>query len=221
MNSAATQILLPAAIGGLTGGGLAIMLSAGPEEVPAEPVAKVVLAAPLPADCPARKDALTDERARLERALSAVELQLKITEHRRIAREGVEAPWPDAPDPLQVPETYKAKLTAALAEVDGEVLEMECDEYPCIVAVVLPKLDDVNGVSGDATTPMYDALNDHGYVDHELQFATTTSVGDDYVSVFAIRGPQEEAIDNKRTRFRGKRFAKETFERMREVEVEP
>jgi hypothetical protein len=222
MSSPTIQRLAPILVGGVLGGGVAwgIAPQAGPEMPPQTP-AVVVLGQPLPVSCPERKDALEEERARLELELEGIALQLKIGEHRRLAREGEEAPWPDAPDPMQVSATFKANIEASLSEIGGELLEMECDEYPCIVAVAVPKLDEVNGVAGNAMDELFAGLNERGYLDHETVWMTTGDVDNEYISIFAVRGPEDDGISGKRTTFRAERFGEETFERLRDVAEEP
>ena len=220
MDSPAFGVFAPALAGAALGSGIAWALPAPADSsdqglLPPAAI-EVVLERPLPMDCPDRQQVWDKEEERLTLELKGVALQLTINEHRRVAREGIETPWPDSPDPLQSPDTLKKNLQTALSNVGGDVLEMECDEYPCIVAVALPKDDGMSGIAGTAMDDLYEGLNDHGYLDPELVWSTTTEIDGDYVSVFAIRGPDDSDIQSKRASFRGERFSEETFERLRE-----
>jgi hypothetical protein len=169
---------------------------------------EVVLDAPLPRACPDRASSLDAEVQRLEDGIAAALFQQRIIEHRRVQREGVESLWPAEPNPLTRPKAWGAAVEGALADVGGELLALECDEYPCVTAFRMPKLDDVDGISGDAEDAFYEALNARGYEDHEIGASSTwTQDGQYHIVVAAV--PSSEAPELKRLGFRVNRMSKE------------
>ena len=184
--------------GGLTGGLVGSILWApppAPEPAPAPPaVVAVELDAPLPSACPARAAVLAAETARLEGALAAVALQQRILDVRRVQREGAESPWPAEPDPSLRPEVWRAALEEALAEVGGELLELECDEYPCVTAVKVPKEDDFPGVYGGSLDPLKEALAASGYPEHEAWITSMTGLDGAYMASFAMLPVADDAL---------------------------
>ncbi len=162
-----------------------------------------------PDQCPARRTALEEEAARLGRELEAVELQLRIAEYRQIDREGVEQAWPEEPDPMQVPDVLKATLEAALLETHaGELLGMDCDEFPCIVALESGHPPEVpGGASTDAFEPLFEALNATGLADHEIMWSSASGAYGTDSMVLAFAGPDRP--DDKRTKFRAERYAEQ------------
>ncbi len=192
-----------------------------PEPDPTPPATRpVVLAAALPLACPQRQTALDGERERLDGELQALDLQLRIAEHRRVGREGVESEWPDEPPPNHRPEALERNLTKSLGDLGGELLKMECDEYPCLIAVSVPAPPDQDGVPHNALDGLVadfnalDGLTTDFDGSHHSEpskvYASTTLIGDHYVAVFAL-SPDGDEIDQVRTDFRGNRLAGELF----------
>ena len=215
-NRSLLRTLLAAIAGALVGASAGWLVPESTPDPDLQPVLArdVVLAEPLPAHCPDRHNALRDVGDGLVKELEMLDLQLRIIEHRREQREGVEMPWPSVHDPLQAPATLEGNVAAALDEVGGELLELECDEYPCLVSMVVPA-DEGGGVSSDALGPFLEALHARGYADHTKQWNITTRIGEDYAAVIALWSSEED-ISGKRVAFRGDRFGAEIFASLRE-----
>lgn len=100
-----------------------------------------------------------DERvAELEAEVQRLSLMGAIASGRVEGHEGVEQPWPD-----DVPERFtaasiEAAVTTALEQVEGgELLEVDCSEYPCI-AWMQSHLDADPEVWTSSFEPVHDAV---------------------------------------------------------------
>ncbi len=84
----------------------------------------------------------TDLQA-LRDEVAAAELHLALLQGQREAVEGVPQPWTDDLPAADRPEAVEAAVVAAIeAHGEGELLDMDCDEYPCLLAVEFPPSDD-------------------------------------------------------------------------------
>lgn len=203
-------------LAGLAVGAVAFGASPSPETphvapAPIAPLAEVQPPLVLPAQCDGRKVVLDAEAIRLQNEISVIDLQAGIAEQRRLRREGVEQPWPEKPDPLQVPDALRSNLEDALAATGtGHLIGMDCEEYPCIVAIGSGRTAEQEGGITSATfSPLFDALNERGYEDHEALFYTATGVHDTDTLFLAVTGP--DAPNATRTSFRGERYVEEVL----------
>ncbi len=175
---------------------------------------RVVSPLALPDECAGRKVVLDSEANGLLEELEAADLQLRIVEHRRIRREGMEQSWPDDPDPMQMPEVLRISMLEALDETGvGNLVGMDCEEYPCIVAIETGRPPSVEGGSDVSVFfPALVALNDKGYDEHDLLWFVSAGVHGTDTMIFAVTGP--ERPDKARTIFRGERYAEEIWSEM-------
>ncbi len=100
-----------------------------------------------------------DERvSELEAEVQRLSLLGAIASGRVEGHEGIEQAWPEALPDRFTPEGVEAAVAAALEEVEGgELLEVDCSEYPCI-AWMQSHLDADPEVWTSSFTPVHEAL---------------------------------------------------------------
>lgn len=143
---------IAAAVGGALIGGVA-MVTLGAAIAPSTDVAVPVEggsrsdataeaepgAIPLEAvPCVARQDAARDAATRAGKELAALQLSERLLEGQLGPMGGLPSPWDaDVPDGEREP-AVRAALAAAAAELDDvDMLDVHCEEYPCIATAVL------------------------------------------------------------------------------------
>lgn len=128
-------------------------------------------------DCDERRTVLVQQRESVQDELATARLRLRFMEARRLQREGPEQPWvPDA-DPRLVPETFERAAREAAERADMDVLELDCAEFPCIVAVQRHVQPDHTGNSSADYAAFVEDLAEQGYT--ELRRSTSAVGADD------------------------------------------
>lgn len=141
------------------------------------------------AETPAAGEPPSDEigRLRFENALYRGQL----------ARlQGEPQPWPESVPAHLVPEAFEAAVRAgAEASGLGEVVGIDCDEYPCIAFVELPE-----GSGIETIKPATEALADHVQAgDEGARVLQMLSLDDDHGGMVALAVlPAEESPDDAR-----------------------
>ncbi|GDX78384.1 hypothetical protein LBMAG42_01950 [Deltaproteobacteria bacterium] len=147
----------------------------------------------------------------LERQLAGARLQAGINAGIVQTHEGVAQPWPkDVPAPFR-PEAFRRHLDAALEASPGaSVVEVDCDEFPCI-AVLTTSAPGADWVSGlEAVHERMNADGTFGDVG-VMGLAAATDDGEDarrYYAFAMAPGPVSEE-GRARTGFRGKALVDE------------
>lgn len=172
----------------------------------------------LPSDCADRQEALQAEHDRLELAVNATSLSLRIAVAQRIEREGSVVEWTDDIPAAERPEAFEAALFAAIDAEGGEVLELDCSEYPCIATVLMDEVfPPGSGISGKALRPAREALEEQLEVRLGLETTSSLSVGEDshqeYSTFFVSSSEQRNVI--KRGQFRAEKQMEALGEELR------
>jgi hypothetical protein len=153
--------MLSLGVGLLAGVGLRWMSTPAP---PPEPqIVLEVTHALLPEACPERKTALQAELGALRREREALALTARMLEAQRVEREGNPVPWPEDPGDL-APAVFEAALRASLeASGEAELVSLDCEEYPCIAAVLSTTTRDNGDVPMTPFEGLVEQLTERGY----------------------------------------------------------
>lgn len=171
----------------------------------------VVLGEPLPVACGDRRERLEAEADRLEAELETVRARQRVIDARRLEREGAPVPWPDDADPNQDPERLRTQMDALMADLGGTVVDTECEEYPCLIAVTLPNPDPERGVPFSVMEDLKAALQDHGYEGYALPSYLMGGKDDQLQGVFSVGAEDDESLSAKRIGYRADELHKGLF----------
>lgn len=163
-------------------------------------------AAPLPRDCAARRAHATGEKQRLQSAVEAKALELRMQRARREEREGPPQPWPEDVPPLLAPEAFRAALHEITEEMGTFTrVEIDCEEHPCLALVVVAEEHQTfEAMPDDELRPLVDALRARGYTGFGFTQLTTNSPAG--LAVLAFHVPDASPDHLKRIRSRAERM---------------
>lgn len=176
---------------------------AAPQPVAVEVAPEAVV---IPKDCTGREKVLQDEIDRLAMAFKVTDMGNQLNEARRIQREGNLSEWPDDVDPVLSPDTFKANLSKALATSGiAEVVQVDCQEFPCIATIKLVVESVIEGSSMHEYQPAVEALEDlgyEGYLGFGMAGGAKVREGERVKMATLAVGPTEDPAINKRSNFR-------------------
>jgi ferric-dicitrate binding protein FerR (iron transport regulator) len=168
---------------------------AAPEST-AVPVVRAVRMGPEGTADLSPKPADAKERiAALEAELEQLRFEQALTRGQLVQTRGEPMAWPDKVDPSLEPETFEQRLQEALSEAEaGDLLAIDCEEYPCIAYV---ELDPELGM--DQLAPMLQSIADKVRGDSDpavMQMVRATGEGgaDQKLLTMALM-PREETED--------------------------
>lgn len=158
--------LRPDAFAALAVGALLAWMIPMPGPAPAPALAELTPPSPLaravqrraPTRCVARGESTAEVEA-LERTLLGLRVRAKLLDGRRAAREGEARPWPDDVPAAESPAGFRQRLDAAIAALPGaSVLEVDCEEHPCVAVLIRDRDAGEAGVSADSWAPVAEGL---------------------------------------------------------------
>jgi len=158
-----------------------------------------------------------DERIEeLERELEKAKFEKALVEGRVMAHEGVEHPFPDDLDLRYTPEGYpEAIQQAVLANGEGELVDVDCSEFPCMATLTI---DTDEEDWGELLEPVADAMKSGGDDKIWINASTFGGVdGEDHfwtVVVLPLDHWEDEDLST-RTKWRTDQKVDEMSERVR------
>ena len=118
---------------------------------------------PVTESLPTRTENITLPQAleridQLEAELARAEFEGSLAEGRIIQHEGIPQAWPDQVPPLLEPDTFADAIRGEVLKIPGaELVEVDCDEFPCLATVTVPAVGD-NSDWGAQLQPIEDVF---------------------------------------------------------------
>lgn len=193
-------------------------ITAPASERPSTAPPSEALSGPASADtsqrCDTQRERVVGQREHLKSEIEVARMELRMQVAARKAREGSAQPWTDDIDPRLQPDNFEALVREAADAVGGYgELDMDCDEFPCLVALTFDRTQDLVGSPIDLE-PLWQALTKRGI--GEIQPQVQVSSIPRQHAVFALLPENASEELQKRTSFRMDRLYELRVEQLKE-----